>query len=255
MSGPSDGLDRGLVLGRYRVRRGQGAADLAAARALRAAAFARPAGHDDDPHDARCVHVLIEDLSRDEAVACFRMADLDPAEIETSYAARFYDLSRLARGGGPLLELGRFCLRPGRRDPDILRLAWAALSMHVDAAGTRLMFGCASFPGADPARHRPALARLARHHVGPAALRPGARAPRTVALDPAPPQPGAATEGLRAMPPLLRTYLAMGGWVGDHAVIDDEMDTLHVLTAVEVAAIPPARARSIRAVAARAVPA
>ena len=51
------------------------------------------------------------------------------------------------------------------------------------------------------------------------------------------------------MPPLLRTYLGMGGWVSDHAVIDRAMNTLHVFTGVEVAAIPPARAKALRAIA------
>jgi len=52
------------------------------------------------------------------------------------------------------------------------------------------------------------------------------------------------------MPPLLRTYLLMGGWVSDHAVVDGQMNTLHVFTGLEIAAIPPARARLLRAVAA-----
>jgi len=52
---------------------------------------------------------------------------------------------------------------------------------------------------------------------------------------------------------LLRSYLAMGGWVSDHAVIDAQMDTLHVLTAVEIATIPPARARILRMIAADAL--
>jgi putative hemolysin len=50
-----------------------------------------------------------------------------------------------------------------------------------------------------------------------------------------------------AMPPLLRTYLMMGGWVSDHAVIDHQMDTLHVFTGLEISAIPPARKRLLRA--------
>ena len=54
---------------------------------------------------------------------------------------------------------------------------------------------------------------------------------------------------LHQMPPLLRTYLGMGGWVSDHAVIDRAMQTLHVFTGVEIAAIPPARVRALRAVA------
>jgi L-ornithine Nalpha-acyltransferase len=51
------------------------------------------------------------------------------------------------------------------------------------------------------------------------------------------------------VPPLLRTYLLMGGWVSDHAVYDRQMRTMHVFTAVEIAAIPPARVRLLRAVA------
>ncbi len=41
------------------------------------------------------------------------------------------------------------------------------------------------------------------------------------------------------MPPLLRTYLMMGGWVSDHAVVDRQMNTLHVFTGLEIGAIPP----------------
>jgi putative hemolysin len=48
------------------------------------------------------------------------------------------------------------------------------------------------------------------------------------------------------MPPLLRSYLMMGGWVSDHAVIDAELDTLHVFTGVEIARVPEARARLLR---------
>jgi hypothetical protein len=42
----------------------------------------------------------------------------------------------------------------------------------------------------------------------------------------------------------------MGRWVSDHAVIDHDLGTLHVFTGVEIAAIPPARARALRAIAA-----
>ena len=51
------------------------------------------------------------------------------------------------------------------------------------------------------------------------------------------------------MPPLLRTYLLMGGWVSDHAVVDSQMNTLHVFTGLEIAAIPPTRKRLLRSTA------
>lgn len=53
---------------------------------------------------------------------------------------------------------------------------------------------------------------------------------------------------MAAMPPLLRSYLAMGGWVSDHAVVDRQLDTLHVFTGLEIRAIPPERAKLLRAV-------
>ena len=40
----------------------------------------------------------------------------------------------------------------------------------------------------------------------------------------------------------------MGGWVSDHAVVDEKMNTLHVFTGVEIGAIPAARKRLLRAV-------
>jgi putative hemolysin len=52
------------------------------------------------------------------------------------------------------------------------------------------------------------------------------------------------------MPPLLRSYLAMGGRVSDHAVVDHRLDTLHVFTGLEVARISPGRKRLLRAMSA-----
>ena len=52
-----------------------------------------------------------------------------------------------------------------------------------------------------------------------------------------------------AMPPLLRTYLLMGGLVSVQAVVDRDLNTLHVFTGLEIGAIPPARVRLLRGVA------
>ena len=58
-----------------------------------------------------------------------------------------------------------------------------------------------------------------------------------------------AKRAMSGMPPLLRTYLMMGGWVSDHAVVDRDLNTLHVFTGLEIGAIPPARKRLLRATA------
>ena len=48
------------------------------------------------------------------------------------------------------------------------------------------------------------------------------------------------------MPRLLNIYLLMGGWVSDHAVIDRDLNTMHVFTAVDIKAIPQELKRLLR---------
>ena len=237
-------------MGRYSARLAETPADLARAMALRSQVFrARRglAGNDGDRFDAVCLHVLVEDAATGALVCCYRLLPLvSGAQLSQSYAAQFYDLTPLQGYGGGMMELGRFCLHPDHHDPDILRLAWGALARLVDARGVAMLFGCSSFDGADPVAHRAALALLRAGHLAPRAWRltprPGDYAYARLITDP--PDPRA---GLLAMPPLLRSYLAMAGWVSGHAVPDADLDTLHVFTAVEVARIPPARARALRA--------
>ena len=81
---------------------------------------------------------------------------------------------------------------------------------------------------------------------------PGVRAARIVPL-PGQSCPRPAGEAPNGLPPLLRSYLGLGGWVSDHAVVDTVLDTLHVFTGVEIAKIPPARARALRLIASESV--
>ena len=238
--------------GRYVTRLAQGATDIDRALDLRRQVFRTRrglGGPDTDGFDARCAHVVVEDMRTSDLVCGFRVLVLPSGDhLARSYAAQHYDLTRLAGFRGPMLELGRFCLHPDHSDPDILRLAWGAMARLVADQGVTLLFGCSSFEGADPARHASALALLRAGHLAPEQWRPLARpgaydfaAHSTPAAD--------LRTGLMTLPPLLRTYLAMGGWVSDHAVIDRDLDTLHVFTAVEIDRIPPARARALRAIA------
>lgn len=244
-----------LCKGRYAARMASGARDLEAAQRLRHLAFlasrgvGRADGLDADDVDDACVHVLVEDVATGALVCCFRLLALDGGQdLHRSYAARHYDLSGLAAYAGAMTEVGRFCLHPGWHDPDILRIAWAAIARFVDLHRVEMLFGCSSFEGVDAAAHLDALALLNASHVGPCHWLPGVKAPEVIRFASA--IVGRTADMRRAqrqMPPLLRTYLGMGGWVSDHAVIDRDLDTLHVFTGVEISAVPPARARLLRA--------
>jgi len=222
------------------VRRAQTEPDLAALQGLRAQVFR--AGHPDhDAFDARACHVMIEDASG-TLLAGFRLLLIeDVAALHTCYSAQSYDLTPLAQLDVAMLELGRFCVRPGLRDPDVLRLAWAAITRFGEARGVGLLFGCTSFAGADWGAHQSAFAYLARHAIGPPSLRPRPKAPEHIALS-----AGCAKDNATTLPPLLRSYLGMGGWTSDHAVIDRDLDTCHVFTALEPGKIPAPRLNALR---------
>ncbi|MEE4347657.1 MAG: GNAT family N-acyltransferase [Paracoccaceae bacterium] len=245
-----------LTKGRYRVRMAATEDDLRAAQRLRQLAFHpdhpdSDQALDHDSFDALCTHVLVEDLRDDQLVGCFRVLEIsDGQQIGTSYSAQFYDLAPLSRFSGPMIEIGRFCIHPDRHDPDILRLAWAALTRHVDAQGIEMMFGCSSFRGTDQARYLDTFAMLKASHLAPPEWRPGIKAPRVFRFGARLRRTPDRRRGLQSMPPLLRSYLMMGGWVSDHAVIDTQMNTLHVFTGLEIRAIPDARKKLLRAVSA-----
>jgi putative hemolysin len=246
-------MELGFEKGRYRLRLSRAAGDIAAAQALRGRCF-RGGGRDADALDARCHHLLIEARDSGALLACLRLLPLpDGAALAQSYAAGVYDLAPLAGLAGGFLELGRFCVAPEARDPDILRLALGALVRIVEGEGgapARYLIGCSSFHGTDWQGVAAALGLLAARHLAPPARQVGCRAPERLDY---PRLTAPAAPDLRAaqaqMPPLLRSYLTMGGEVSDHAVIDRDLNTIHVFTLVDTAAIPAPRLAALRALA------
>ena len=246
-----------LAKGRLQARLAETPEDILTVQRLRYRAFIADTGAqkdknglDQDPFDQVCNHVMIEDISERKLLCCFRMMTLnDASKISDSYSAQYYELSALKKFNGPMVEMGRFCIDPLVKDPNVLRLAWAAMTKYVDDNKVELLFGCSSFKGTDEQAYADSFAMLRDRYLGPKRWLPRVKAPKVfrfaakLRLAPNP------KNAMRSMPPLLKTYLLMGGWVSDHAVIDRHMNTLHVFTGVEIRSIPPARKRLLRAIA------
>ncbi len=239
-----------LSKGRYQARLAQTERDVVAAQALRTLAF-ETVEADVDAFDEACAHVMVEDLQADgRLVCCFRMLSMQSGEdIGRSYSAQFYDLSSLEGFTGRMVEMGRFCIHPDWTDPDILRVAWGAMTAYVDQNGIEMLFGCSSFAGTETEEYLDAFAMLKHRHLAPKPWLPRVKAPDVFRFAAKLRRRPDAKKAMLRMPPLLRTYLMMGGWVSDHAVVDRHMNTLHVFTGLEVGAIPPARKRLLRSLA------
>ncbi|MGJ8617451.1 MAG: GNAT family N-acetyltransferase [Sulfitobacter sp.] len=236
-----------LVKGKYTAQQATGPEDIEDARALRARCFGGDQMDDANGYDGRSIHILIKDVRSNMVVCCYRLFCLLGADLDRSYAAQFYDLLALRNYPGLMIELSRFCVHPEWHDPDIVRVAWAAMTDLVDAHDVKMLFGCASFVGVEATAHLDAFALLKARHLAPECWSPGVKAPDVYKFADRVQRKPDTRKAMGVMPPLLRSYLLMGGWVSDHAVIDAQMNTLHVFTGLEVEMIPAGRKRLLRA--------
>ena len=244
-----DGWFRELRAGTLGVRLAETQAEVEAAQALRYRVFfdemgARPgpaaaaSGLDLDAFDGVAHHLLVLDHARGSGAAgvvgTYRL--IQPAaamQVGRFYSADEYDLAAIEAFPGRVLELGRSCVDAAYRGRAVMQLLWRGIATYVAAQDIDLMFGCASLPGTDPDALGEVLTYLYGHHLAPPALRMRALPDRFVDMqrwDPAAVDTRRATAQL---PPLVKGYLRLGGFVGDGAVVDHEFNTTDVAIIVK----------------------
>ena len=233
-----------VKVGRYRARFSDSLDDLSAAQALRYQCFnlSNKLKLDVDDFDTICKHVLVENLETKKLICCYRILGFDNGKsVTSSYSSQFYDLKAIERYHKPMIEIGRFCIDPKVNDPTVLLTAWAALAQIVDQSQTELLFGCSSFEGIKKEKYLDSFALLRDRHIAPDHWRPKIKAAQVFCYAKDLIYKVDKKKALLNMPPLLKTYLSMGAWVSDHAVVDLNMKTLHLFTGMEISKIPESR--------------
>jgi L-ornithine Nalpha-acyltransferase len=233
--------------GPLQVRLAETTADIEAAQALRYRIFyerlgARPLPEmawrrrDVDQFDTDCDHLLVLDHGRgtDSVVGTYRLIRRDmAARLGGFYSAKEFDISPVVLHPGEILELGRSCVDPAYRNRSAMQLLWSGIAAYVFHYDVVLMFGCASLPGTDADALSVPLSYLHRYHLAPPALRPRALADRYVEMCRLRPCAIDASRGMAALPPLIKGYLRLGGFVGDGAVVDEQFNTIDVCIVVK----------------------
>ena len=161
-------------------------------------------------------------LRREAAARCGRF-----------YTADEYAIDMLLAMPGEVLELGRSCVDARYRNRPTMQLLWRGIAEYVQHYEIELMFGCASLKGTDPKALALALSYLAYNHLAPESLRPKAVAHRYVDMRLQPAETVDARAALAALPPLIKGYLRLGGFVGDGAVVDHQFRTTDVCVVVK----------------------
>jgi putative hemolysin len=238
-----------LRAGNLGVRLATTAEELEAVQALRYRVFYREMGaqadeltvateRDRDEFDAIADHLLVvdHDLADDArgVVGTYRLIrEEGAARLGRFYSAGEYDISVLETFPGAKLELGRSCTDAAYRSRAVLQLLWRGIAAYVFHYGIDLMFGCASLAGTDPDALADELTYLATHHLAPAAIRPRALENRYVEMRRTDAAALNTRAALMSLPPLIKGYLRLGGFVGEGAVIDRQFNTTDIAVVVQ----------------------
>jgi L-ornithine Nalpha-acyltransferase len=238
-----------LRAGNLGLRLAENAAEVDAAQALRyrvfydemgarADAATRAAMRDADEFDAVADHLLVLDHDLGDGAAAvvgtYRLIRREgAAKLGRFYSEGEYDVAMLAAYPGEVMELGRSCVAAPYRTRGTLQLLWRGIAAYVFRYRIDLMFGCASLPGTDLDALAPQLTYLHANHLAPPALRPRALPGRYQAMDRIPLGAAETRAALNDLPPLIKGYLRLGGFVGDGAVIDAQFNTTDVCIVVK----------------------
>lgn len=238
-----------LRSGNLGVRIATTAAEIDAVQAMRFRIFYQEMGaqadpaitasqRDSDAYDAVADHCLVVDHAigpgPEGIVGTYRLIQRAAADrVGQFYSASEYDTTPMANYPGKVLELGRSCVDAAYRNRAVMQLLWSGIAAYVHLHKIDVMFGCASLPGTDLDAIAVDLTYLHHNHLAPPELRLRALQDRYVDMrrtDPALIDPRRALNGL---PPLIKGYLRLGGFIGDGAVIDNAFNTTDVAVVVK----------------------
>lgn len=235
--------------GNLGVRIAANAAERDAAQALRYRVFfeemgavpdeqARRLKRDIDPFDEVADHLLVIDHEIEDGpagvVGTYRLLRSDAAsQLGRYYSQGEYDLTPLLEFPGRLLEVGRSCVDRAYRGRAAMQLLWRGIASYIFLYRVDVLFGCASLPGTNPEALADELTYLYHNHLAPPALRIRALEDRYVDMQRGDPHALNHRRCLARLPPLIKGYLRLGGYVGDGAVVDHQFNTTDVAILVK----------------------
>jgi len=254
-----------LVLGRLgplEVRLARTAGDVRRAQRLRYKVFyeemsalpdaaARLARRDVDSFDAICEHLLVLDHDagkmvlgrrKPKVVGTYRVLKQEVAVRHGGfYTQSEFDVAPVIAAHPKLrfLELGRSCVLKPYRNKRTVELLWHGVWTYILRNKIDAMFGCASLEGTDPAALALPLSFLHHSARAPEEWRASALPGRRVEMNRMAKDEISPKAALQSLPPLIKGYLRLGGFVGDGAVVDHQFGTTDVLIILPVSVISP----------------
>ncbi len=193
---------------------------------------------DVDAFDAVCDHLLVRYHETPEAepviIGTYRLLRQEKLPAgQAFYSESEYDISRLKSSGKRMMELGRSCTHPDVRNKAAMQLLWRGIGEYIMHHGIEVMFGCASFAGADAKEHAVALSYLHHYHRTPESLCPKTLEAYYTSMNHMPAEDIDQKKAFFKLPVLIKGYLRIGGTIGDGSFADSAFNTTDILVVVE----------------------
>ena len=189
-------------------------------------------GVERDAYDAHFDHLILCDNTLpadDHVIGVYRLLRSDMvANGAGFYSAGEFCLDKITDSGRKSLELGRSCVDARYRNGVAMHLLWQGLAEYVTAHKIEILFGVASFHGTDPAAISHALSFLHHSYLAPDDLLVSAYGSNAVPMDILSNNETDKRAALLQIPPLIKSYLRLGGMVGDGAYVDHAFNTIDV---------------------------
>ena len=187
-----------------------------------------------DPFDRICSHLVVKDTTINKIVGTYRLARRQEARLLGAFLTENeFNLSCLLSQPDEILELSRACVALPYRTLPTLTLLWRGLAEYALHSNIAYFFGCASFPGTDPFRFAHALSYLGHERLAPESFRPTVLPHMGQDIRILPQNKIDKCKVLEEMPPLIKGYLRIGGFVGDGLFVDHGFNTTDVCIVVK----------------------
>ena len=227
-----------LVASQYRCRLAQTPDDLENAQMLRFQVFnlelregleeAFATGRDEDPFDAICDHLIVEDRMSGQVIGTYRLQSGITAKNGLGYySEQEFDFAPFESIRNEILELGRACIHKSHRNLASLGLLWKGIAQYANNYNLRYFIGCSSLTSQDPDDGLEVFRMLEDRFLVSPHLRTTpcpeyacqfSRQPET--------QPN--------IPKLLRAYLTVGAQICGPPALDKAFGTIDFLTLLDL---------------------
>lgn len=175
-------------------------------------------GHDIDPYDPFCKHIVVRDVYSGQVAASTRVLLHEDAERAGGfYSSTEFDMQHLLDSGARMMEIGRTCVHPDYRSGSAISMVWQGLARLLDIRAYDYLVGCASIAMNDGGGEAIAIYEMLRQKY---LLEENLQVVPRLKLP-----PRRASANRPTLPPLLKAYIRLGARIGGEPCWDPVFNT------------------------------